>query len=938
MLRLFFQLLTILLNNVKTLLFMSWTDSLNENDESQISVAQSSIKNDCSTENNINAPAFTQVGGGKRMKNRLKAKNLLSKQIEKDKCKNDNLKNIEMIQNQMQSQNQNEDIEMELGNDFVNQNEISHVIPRNSEYSMEVDEVIDFQKHDVVNSTQNENDIEQLIASFTGASSEMHSNKSANLKEGPVKKRAIKRLSQNFNRLSIHDIQNAENELYFNILNGTFSQFSKEEMSPLTLGKQCTTMSVISTICAHSISPSTWTSSILDEILKTGDKIHLTVMQYLNEKNIQSNGYSSVDDLIEVSPLEFRNQKYKIENKNSELMNIIAERDSIERIAELLDMFNVENIEILNSDLMNMVNENNEKNRYHELIEIYSKDKNAKLLEMILANEQKYAPLIAQLVTAKENQTYCKENLTKQLEICFPKYSNCILTINDYTYSILLEGNSSTNTYHFFDSHSQKSSLWSFQNIENLTNFILQRHPSPMRNSYRFDLNPIKIELIQNPDKDTAKTVSNSVKNSNKPDTIIPNLPCASNVVCAKVNKNTNSIKNELYPKFLHGTFAQTSKQMSSETRSKQCTTMCVTGIICASLKSPSIWTTADMDQILRQGDMHHKSVLRYLKRNGINSYGFSSVDDIIHISPLEFQNQLFQIENKNGELQEITFERIKEQTTAELIAMFTQNEIDARRINLIAESELKKLETEKKEVKYSNADIIAMLSGEHCDNSNPELIANLLENNKNYQTFSRENVMTQLQICFSKFDNCVLVIGVYSYGILMEKIDCKNIYHFFDSHATNGKSSLWSFDNIGYLVDLVMNKGLANYGHFDLTPLNIVKLDLIPNNHPDLSSDKMDIDQSEIENENKKLYIKLVHGTFSQASLEEMSPATAGKQCTTMSVVSILCASLQSPSIWTSLEMDQILKKGDIHHATVLEYFQNERIQSNGCSPNFAP
>lgn len=84
-------------------------------------------------------------------------------------------------------------------------------------------------------------------------------------------------------------------------------------------------MSLTSALCAHLKSPSKWSSEDINEILKEGDIHHAKVLQYLNQNQICSNGYSSVDDVIEISPLEFQNQMFNIENKNAEFMTTIIE-------------------------------------------------------------------------------------------------------------------------------------------------------------------------------------------------------------------------------------------------------------------------------------------------------------------------------------------------------------------------------------------------------------------------------------------------------------------------------------------------------------------------------------------------------------------------------------------------------------------------------------
>lgn len=152
---------------------------------------------------------------------------------------------------------------------------------------------------------------------------------------------------------------------------------------------------------------------------------------------------------------------------------------------------------------------------------------------------------------------------------------------------------------------------------------------------------------------------------------------------------------------------------------------------------------------------------------------------DVLRISPLEFQNEFFELENANVQLRAIISESIKMKRSIELIP----------------------------------------------------------QDNANFEILNRENLKEQLQICLSLYSNCVISIETYSYAILAENIDSKNVYHLFDSHATRGKSSLWSFDNIEGLIDLILIKNSNKENHFHLNPLNILKKSKV--NAPELSVQK---------------------------------------------------------------------------------------------------
>lgn len=72
-----------------------------------------------------------------------------------------------------------------------------------------------------------------------------------------------------------------------------------------------------------------------------------------------------------------------------------------------------------------------------------------------------------------------------------------------------------------------------------------------------------------------------------------------------------------------------------------------------------------------------------------------------------------------------------------------------------------------------------------------------------------------------------------------------------------------------------------------------------------------------------------ILKGTFSQCSAN-MSDRTAGTQCTTMSLVSIIHAFLKPPSEWLSSDLDNILLQGDNVHGIAITK-RHEHLQESG-------
>lgn len=73
-----------------------------------------------------------------------------------------------------------------------------------------------------------------------------------------------------------------------------------------------------------------------------------------------------------------------------------------------------------------------------------------------------------------------------------------------------------------------------------------------------------------------------------------------------------------------------------------------------------------------------------------------------------------------------------------------------------------------------------------------------------------------------------------------------------------------------------------------------------------------------------------IVKASFSQSSTNHMSAQTVGTQCTSMSLVSIIHASLKPPSEWLSSDLNNILLQGDNVHGIAIER-RLEHLQQSG-------
>lgn len=168
------------------------------------------------------------------------------------------------------------------------------------------------------------------------------------------------------------------------------------------------------------------------------------------------------------------------------------------------------------------------------------------------------------------------------------------------------------------------------------------------------------------------------------------------------------------------------------------------------------------------KGDACHGDVLSMgLVQSPTN---YANVDDILKIKPLRFDERKFDIENKYAEIIEEYWK------------------------------------TEENKPAAADADTVAP----------PPL-----------DLFREDNLHILLLTCFSKYNNCVITIDLYTYAILSEQQDEQTIYHFFDSHsysAQEQKSSLKSFrtleDLIGYILQRYFRQNFVQ--KFEVCPLEL--------------------------------------------------------------------------------------------------------------------
>lgn len=255
-----------------------------------------------------------------------------------------------------------------------------------------------------------------------------------------------KSLNYNFKRLSLNEVAKLVNKDHIKkTLYGSFSQGSIEHMLPETVGTQCTTMSIMSIIYSYVKVPSLWTEDDLNEILLNGDKQHLSII----EKRIEHLNKSSNKLHLITDPLQYLNV------------------DNFLEISKKIE-FNENYFEVLSEgDYIS--------DQYFKTRDNFDGHLNEDELKFVFG-------------------------------MTFPKFSNCVITIENISMAIMYEICDEEVHFHLFDSHADSvtgtSTLNTFKNIDDLKTFLLKKFNS----TNRFEVNPLIIEKLDDNMKDLRQS------------------------------------------------------------------------------------------------------------------------------------------------------------------------------------------------------------------------------------------------------------------------------------------------------------------------------------------------------------------------------------------------------------------------------------------------
>lgn len=216
-------------------------------------------------------------------------------------------------------------------------------------------------------------------------------------------------------------------------------------------------------------------------------------------------------------------------------------------------------------------------------------------------------------------------------------------------------------------------------------------------------------------------------------DVVVPNIPpnrqSMNDVVVVRRLNEINELSREVTRmsidanlqngvKILSGSFSQCSEEMSNDTMGTQCTSMSLMSIVHSISNPPSQWTTNNLDKILKEGD-------KLLGKSIKIRYAYL-------------------------------------QRTKQLVPNYKYLSVD----DLIKMNPIE-FANERFDIESENA----IISDAYFE---PEAIA----------TYNRSTTRREYEFAFGlvfpRFNNCILTIGIYTYAILYEQNNEREIYHFF--------------------------------------------------------------------------------------------------------------------------------------------------------------
>lgn len=469
------------------------------------------------------------------------------------------------------------------------------------------------------------------------------------------------------------------------------------------------------------------------------------------------------------------------------------------------------------------------------------------------------------------NGTHIKSATIKEfhfaLQLVFPKYSNCIITIEVYTYAILYEKNGSKIIYHLFDSHplDDTSTLFSFENIENVSKFLgTKSNPNDM-----FDI--CQINVIKK---------WNSVKNE----------------------KNEN--KTSVCQTIVNGSFAQNNEKfMTKETINTQCTTMSTFAILYNHIKAISDWEDTDLNYILLLGDSHHKTVLHEMHPNKDllkinNAEKYLNMDHFLRKMPIKFGEKWFYIEDKSHEVDVVyinsKFENAGRKCVTEQLYFVFEFIFENR--------------------KYSNCVFTV-------DNMTFAVIREMIYNREIFYLFD-SHANNDEQSSLHRFDKHGIINFMndqfkgHYYEICPHKIheitDLETVETISLPQPNNDIIQIEKPDGINFecplqidgIIDLVANKNdILNKEHLaGIDPKCILQIDEIIDsveNYDNIQNEELKDPRKELSSgivEDNDI-ISVLKGSFSHSSQPPMSKSTFGTQSLTMSTYAIIQLMIKIPS-----------------------------------------